>query len=192
MAMNRAYQQRLSHGVAAVARWTAGEFLEILPVVLFFFVALMVVFAMLKLFISQYAIEFYAFSRAAIGALILGKVVLLMDWAESGRRVSAYPRAVVVACKTSIYGLAVVTLGIGERIIHSYRQVGDFRDAVRIVIADANLDRFLGCVLLISLLVSAYLTMEEIGRAMGKGALFRLFFKPPAPPARIGTASQER
>ena len=52
-----------------------------------------------------------------------------------------------------------------------------------------NLDRFLGCVLLISLLVSAYLTMEEITRTMGEGALFRLFFKTPA---RIGTASQER
>jgi len=55
------------------------------------------------------------------------------------------------------------------------------------VIANANLDRFLGCVLLISLLVSAYLTMEEISRAMGEGALFRLFFKSPG----IGTASQE-
>lgn len=188
MAMNRTYQQRLSRGAVAVARWTAGEFLEILPAVLFFFIALMLILAMLKLFISQYSIEFYAFSKAAIGALILGKVVLLMDWAESKRRVSPYPRAVVVACKTLIYGLAVIVLGIGERIIHSYRQVGDFRDAVRMVIANANLDRFLGCVLLISLLVSAYLTMEEISRAMGKGALFRLFFKSAV---RIGTASHK-
>jgi fumarate reductase subunit D len=187
MAMNRTYQQRLSQGAVAIARWTATEFLEILPAVLFFFIGLMVILAMLKLFISQYSIEFYAFSRAAIGALILGKVILLMDWAESGRRASAYPRAVVIACKTLIYGLAVITLGIGERIFHSYRRVGDLRDAVGIVIANANLDRFLGCVLLISLLVSAYLTMEEISRAMGKGVLFRLFFKPPA---QIGTTSQ--
>jgi fumarate reductase subunit D len=188
MAINRIYQQRLSHGATAVARWTAGEFLEILPAVLFFFIALMVILAMLKLFISQYSIEFYAFSRAAIGALILGKVILLMDWAESKRHASAYPRAVVIAFKTFIYGLAVITLGIGERIIHSYRQAGDLRRAITMVIANANLDRFLGCVLLISLLVSAYLTLEEISRAMGKGALFRLLFKPPA---RIGTGSQE-
>src|SRR5208282_3266311 len=148
MAMNRTYQQRLSRGAVALARWTAGEFLEILPAVLFFFIALMLILAMLKLFISQYSIEFYAFSRAAVGALILGKVVLLMDWAESGRRVSTYPRIMVIACKTCIYGLAVLTLGIGERLIHAYRRTGDFRDAVRMVIANANLDRFLGCVLL--------------------------------------------
>jgi hypothetical protein len=180
MTTNRTYQQQLSNGAAAVARWAVGEFHEILPAVLFFFTALIVILAILKLFISQYSIEFYAFSKAAIGALILGKVILLMDWAESGRRASPYPRAVVVICKTFIYGLAVITLGIGERILHSYRQAGDLPDAIRMVIANAKLDRFLGCVLLISLLVSAYLIMGEINRAMGKGALFRLFFKSPA------------
>jgi fumarate reductase subunit D len=177
--MNRIYQRRLSNGSAAVARWATGEFFEIMPTVLFFFIALSVMFALFKLFVSQYSIEFYAFSRAAVGALIMGKVVLLMDWAESQRRVSTYPRILVIAWKTGIYGLAVLALGIGERLFHSYRRTGDFRDAARLVIANANLDRFLGCVLLISLIVSAYLTMEEINRAMGKGALFTLFFKPP-------------
>ena len=140
----------------------------------------MLILVLLKLFVSQYSIEFYAFSRAAIGALILGKVILLMDWAESKRHASAYPRAVVIAFKTFIYGMAVIVLGISEKVFHAYRQAGDFPGAVRIVIDNANLDRFLGCVLLISLLVSAYLAMEEISRAMGKGALFNLFFKAPA------------
>jgi len=187
--MNRMYQQRLSNGSAAVARWATGEFLEILPAVLFFFIALMVILALLKLFISQYSIEFYAFSRAAVGALIMGKVVLLMDWAESGRRTSTYPRIAVIASKTFIYGFAVIALGMGERLFHSYRRTGDFRDAASLVIANANLDRFLGCVLLISLVVSAYLTMEEINRAMGKGALFTLFFKPPRPTPEKGDIS---
>src|SRR5437868_2010677 len=102
MAINRTFQQRLLHGATAVARWTAGEFLEILPAMLFFFIALMVIPAMVKLFISQYSIEFYVFSKAAIGALILGKVILLMDWAESKRHASGYPRAVVIAFKTFI------------------------------------------------------------------------------------------
>ena len=180
MAMNRTFQQRLMTGPVTVGRWLIREFLEILPAVLFFFVALIVILVLLKLFVSQYSIEFYAFSKAAVGALILGKVVLVMDWAESRRRVSTQPRAVVIACKTFIYAVAVIVLGIGERIIHSAREAGDFRDGVKLVIANANLDRFLGCVLLISLIVSTYLVMEEIDRAMGKGALLRLFFERPA------------
>jgi hypothetical protein len=180
MAMTHAFQLRLSSGAASVTRRVADESLKMLPAVLFFFIALMIILVLLKLFFLQYSIEFYAFSRAAVGALILGKVVLLMDWAEAGRRVSIYPRAVVIACKTLIYALTVIVLGIGERIVHSYRQVGNVHDAVRIVIANANLDRFLGCVLLISLLVSTYLAMAEINRAMGSGALRGLFFKAPA------------
>src|ERR1700722_5225511 len=138
---NSTLQSRLTIGSKMITRRLIGEFFEILPTVLFFFVTLMLILLLLKLFISQYSIEFYAFSKAAIGALILGKEFLLMDWAESRRHASAYPRAVVIAFKTLIYGLAVVALGIGERIIHSYRhQAGDFPDAVRMVIANANLD----------------------------------------------------
>lgn len=44
------------------------------------------------------------------------EVMLVMDWAESGRRASTYPRAV-----------ALIVLGIGERIIHSYREAGNIR-----------------------------------------------------------------
>ena len=178
MAMNHTFQQRLSNGSAAAARWATDEFFKILPTTLFFFIALMLILLLLKLFISQYSIEFYGFSRAAVGALILAKVVVLMDWAGSGRIASPYPRAVAIACKTVIYGLAVLVLGYGERIFHGYRQTGDLGDAINIVIANANLDRFFGFVLLISLVVSAYLAMQEISSAMGKGALYALFFKP--------------
>ena len=82
-------------------------------------------------------------------------------------------------CKTFIYGLVVLVLGIGERVFHSVREAGSFRDGISRVVASANLDRFLGLVLLISLTVGTFLVMQEISRAMGKGALFRLFFEPP-------------
>ena len=49
------------------------------------------------------------------------------------------------------------------------------------LIANVNVDRFLGLVLLISMVVFVYLLMQEIERAMGKGALFRLLFKRPEP-----------
>jgi hypothetical protein len=51
-----------------------------LPPVSFFFIALMLIFVVVKLLALQYSIRFYAFSRAAIGALVLGKIVLLMEW----------------------------------------------------------------------------------------------------------------
>ena len=86
----------------------------------------------------------------------------------------------VIACKTFVYGLVVIVLGIGEKIFKAYREAGSLGEAVSRLMANANLDHFLGLVLLISIVVFIYLAMQEISRAMGKGNLFRLFFKRPA------------
>ncbi|MGH7841473.1 MAG: hypothetical protein ACREQT_08090 [Candidatus Binataceae bacterium] len=118
----------------------------------------------------------------------MGKAVLLMEWAESGHEGGErYPRAVVIACKTFVYALAVLALGLGERIFRTMRATGSLRKGVEFMIAHANLDRFLGLVVLISLIVAAYLVLEEIGHAMGEGALFRLFFERPVRAPSLST-----
>jgi hypothetical protein len=166
----------------SIKQWLIGLFRELAPAVLFFFIAFLLIAVMFKLFVAQYAIEFSAFTKAAIGALVLGKVIALVDWAESGHGADrVHRRIVVVAGKTFLYALVVIVLGIGERIFKAYREAGSLGGAVSVLLANANFDRFMGLVLLISLVVFVYLTMQEIERAMGKGALFRLFFKRPEP-----------
>jgi predicted membrane metal-binding protein len=58
---------------------------EMAPVVLFFFIAFGLIGLLYKLFVSQFSIEFSAFGKAAIAALIVGKVVMLLDWAQTGQ-----------------------------------------------------------------------------------------------------------
>jgi hypothetical protein len=174
--------------VQSIKRFLVGLFHEMAPVVAFFFVAFGLLAVMFKLFVAQYAIEFSAFTKAAVAALILGKVVPLMAWAESRHRFdNTHRRIVVVACKTLIYALVVIALGIGERILRTYREAGNLGAAVSRLIASGNIDRFMGLVLVISLVVFIYLAMQEIERALGKGALFRLFFKRPKPSRLVGT-----
>jgi len=173
--------------VQSIKRFFVGLFYEIAPTVLFFFITFLLIAVMFKLFVAEYAIEFSAFTKAAVAALILGKVVPLLDWAQSGYRFDGYRRIVVVAGKTFVYALVVTVLGIGERIFKAYREAGSLGDAVSRLIANANVDRFMGLVMAISLVVFMYLVMQEIERAMGKGALFRLFFKRPKPDRLPGT-----
>ena len=164
---------------ATTARLATSLFRELAPKVLFFFVSFMLIFLLFKLFVSQYSIEFSAFTKAAVAALILGKVVPVVDWAESGYRFDGHRRIVVVAAKTLSYALVVMVLGIGERIVEASRKQASLRAGIQFLIANADGHRFLGLVLLVSLVVGAYLTMQEIERAMGEGALFRLFFERP-------------
>src|ERR1700747_2609226 len=68
------------------------------------------IFLLFKLFVAQYSIQFSAFTKAAVAALILGKVVPLLDCAQSGYRFKNHRRIVVVATKTLIYALVVIVL----------------------------------------------------------------------------------
>ena len=171
-----------------------GLFDELWPPVLFFFIAFLLLAVMFKLLVEKYAVvEFSAFAKAAVFALIIGKVIALVDWAESGHAPDLnHRRIVVVAAKTLIYALAVIVLGIGEKIFEAYRKSDTLSDAVAKLLANANVDHFLGMVLVISVVMFFYLALQEIEKAMGDGALFRLFFKRPEPapirPARVSPA----
>jgi fumarate reductase subunit D len=172
-------QQRLTAVPFTVGRRLTGLFWEMLPPVLFFFIALMLIFAVVKLLALQYSIRFYAFARAAIGALVLGKVVLLMEMAERKRNASRSPRAIVVAFKTVIYAMAIVLFEFGERIVRAWHERGSLREGLATVKANADLDHFLALLILGCMIIAVYLAMEEISHAMGEGALTRLFFKRP-------------
>jgi fumarate reductase subunit D len=172
-------QQRLTAVPLSVGRRLTGLLREMLPPVSFFFIALMLIFAVVKLLALQYSIHFYAFARAAIGALILGKVVLLMELAEPKHNASRYPRAIVVAFKTVIYAMAVVVFEFGERIVRAWHESGSLRAGLATVRASAHLDRFLALLILGCMIIAMYLALEEISHAMGDGALMRLFFKRP-------------
>ena len=163
---------------------------EIVPIVLFFFFAFWLIFVMFKLFDQKYSIDYSAITKAAIGALVLGKMIPLVDWMQSGHRVATQRRAVVVAFKTFIYFLAVFVLAVGEKIFHGVRETGSLHGGINHVIANASLGRFLGITLLFTLVVGLYLVLQEISRAMGEGELFRLFFEVPRVP-RTGVIRQE-
>jgi hypothetical protein len=81
-------QQQLTAVPLGVESRLVGLFWEMFPLVLFFFIALMLMFTVVKLLALQYSIRFYAFARAAIWALVLGKNVLLMEMAEQKRNAS--------------------------------------------------------------------------------------------------------
>jgi fumarate reductase subunit D len=147
--MPHKHHQRTTAIPLTIGRRLKGLFWEMLPSVLFFFVALMLIFVVVKLLALQYSIHFYAFARAAIGALVLGKVVLLMEMAERKRDASRYPRAIVVAFKTVIYAMAVVLFEFGERVARAWYHIGSLHGGLAIVKAHADLDHFLALLILV-------------------------------------------
>ena len=171
--------QAVVSAAAATGRRATGLFLETAPTILFFFAAFMAIFLLFKLFVAQYSIEFSAFTKAAVAALVLGKLIFLLDRAQSGYRFETHRRIMVIVGKTLVYALAVILLGIGDRILKACLREGSWRGGIDALEAGANLDRFLGLVLLITLIVGMYLTIQEINRGLGKGVLCKLLFERP-------------
>jgi len=171
--------QAVVSAAAATGRRAMGLFLETAPTIVFFFTAFMAIFLLFKLFVAQYSIEFSAFTKAAVAALVLGKLIFLLDRAQSGYRFETHRRIMVIVGKTLVYALAVILLGIGDRIVKACLRGGSWRGGIDALEAGANLDRFLGLVLLITLIVGMYLTIQEINRGLGKGVLCKLLFERP-------------
>ena len=165
----------------SIKRGLIGLYHEMLPPVLFFFTAFLLIGVIFKLLVTQYSIQFTAFTSAAVAALIIGKVILLIDWAESGRDFGSHRRIVVIACQTFVYAFAVLTLGIAERVFEAAHKAHSLSEGFNITLANAHFDRFIGLVILISMVVFIYLVFQEIQRAMGKGALYRLLIERPHP-----------
>jgi hypothetical protein len=83
---------------------------ELAPTVLCFFVAFLMIFVMFRLFAQKYSIEFSALSKAAIGALILGKVIPLLERSGSRYSFGAHRR-----CRASAFN-CWVTLRVTQKV----------------------------------------------------------------------------
>jgi fumarate reductase subunit D len=170
---------RISSVATAVSRRLEHLVRELAPVMFFFFAAFGILFLMFKLFAEQYSIEISAFAKAAVGAVILGKIVALMDVAQSHYRFGRHRGAVVIGIKTLAYGFAVLLFGIAERIFEFSRKAGSLDRGYTKFIAQVNVYRMLAMVLLITVMIGLYLLAQEIECGFGPYALRRLLFDLP-------------
>ena len=58
-----------------------------------------------------------------------------------------------ITARTLVYALVVIVLGTAERLFTAFRHQGSAEAAIHDVLSNANVDHFLGLVLLISLVV---------------------------------------
>src|SRR5216683_1989355 len=90
--------------VAATGKWLHREFVAARPVFLFFLVAFLLQFLIVKLAVAQFSIPISAFSKAVVGALFAAKAVLIIDETRIGRSLERYRKIVAIAIKTILYG----------------------------------------------------------------------------------------
>jgi len=153
------------------------EIREFIPAALFFVVAFQLLALTQSLILHEHGIRISSFVAAAVGGLIVAKVILIADHFPFINRFPAKPLAYNVAWRTAVYFAATIVARYIEQLVHFWRQSGSFAAANQSMATELNWAHLL-CVhlwLLVFLLI--YCAATELVRRLGAGWVYDLYFK---------------
>jgi hypothetical protein len=156
------------------------EFFALLPPTVFFFVALHVVGLVRSLMVKGTGLELMSSAQIAIGALILGKAVLVADLLPAINRFPHRPLAWNIAWKSVIYFAIATLIHYVERLLDVWKQAGGFAAANDRLLAEMVWPHFWGMQIVLALLILNYCVVRELARVFGERRLMQLFFAAPA------------
>lgn len=166
-------RQRLIHELKAVGLTT-----------LYFGCWLAALLVLKQFILAEYHIEFSGMSKAVVGALILSKVVLVMQHVPLGtweRRQSAW---VDVVLRTALYALGVLVVLVLEKGFEGRHEYGGFIPSLRALFRYSNMPHVWANVICLSGALLGYNVLFVIRRHLGTGVLVRMFLTPlPEEPA---------
>jgi hypothetical protein len=153
---------------------------EVARVTLFFFFCFVVMLTMKKLLLAHYQVEVSAVSTAAISALIIAKIVIVLDKTPAGKRFDARLALGAAALyKTLIYLLATFLVLFLEKLFHAYREYDDLAQALKAVWLQKDWNFMAGKLLWVGLTFLIYHIYAGLDRRLGEGRLRRVVFERP-------------
>jgi hypothetical protein len=164
-----------------VARRTGVRILhearEAIPPTIFFFVGFNFIVFTTNLLLAEYAVAVSSFMLATVGALVVGKAVLVANAMPLLRRYDRTPLIRPILFKTAFYWVIVFFARLLERFVHfsliERNPPGDF---IAYLITNFSWHRFSAVSLWIFVLFLIYVTASEVSHLFGRGELRRLFF----------------
>lgn len=129
-----------------------------------------------SLILAEYRIAFNGWSMMVVGALILSKVVLVLEHVSLGAWVQTRPAWVDVILRTLMYSLGVAVVLVLEKGFEARHEFGGFASAVRHLFGQTDVHHVWANVLCLSGALLGYNMLTVIQRHLGKGALIQIFF----------------
>ena len=143
-------------------------------VTLYFLFCFGFVLLLKKLFLAAYEIEFYALSVVVVGALIVAKVVVILDKTPTGTRFDvSRPPVVGALYKMLAYTVVTALVLFGEKVFHAWRESGALGEAVMAAWTHRDWNVIFAKVLCLALAFAVYHLYAGLDRRLGKGVLWR-------------------
>jgi hypothetical protein len=152
------------------------EMLEIVPPAVFFFIAFTLILVTKRLILSEYGISWSGFGSAAIGAYLIGKVVLIVDKLPFANKFPDRQLIYNASWKCFIYFLAADLLQYLERIVPFWVKHGSLVEANRHFVTETVWPQYWLIQMWLIVLFFVYCAMRELVRAIGQEKVIRMFF----------------
>lgn len=157
--------------------WLREEFLQILPVWIFFFLSFALVALVRTTAVREYDIQPLEPPEYLLGSLIMAKGVLIVDAFMKNRGGRGRPLIYGTLLNTSLYFVAALVLHHLEQTISLIRQhhVG-FADASHDALLAMEKPSFLAIMLFVLALTFAFCMIRELIRCIGSDRFMERFF----------------
>ena len=159
------------------------EFIALLPPTIFFFVALHLVALIRVLMLKGTGIALSTPLQVTLGALLLGKAVLVADLLPFIKRYPDKPLIYNIAWKTTIYVLGAMLAHYLERLADFWKETGSLVVGNQKLLVEIVWRHLWAIQILLVVLILMYCTMHELVRVIGRDKVREIFFDTP-PAAR--------
>lgn len=161
-------QQKLKHELRAIVLVT-----------LFFAAWLGILMGLKVLILEDYHIRFGGFSMVLIGALVLAKVVLMLEHVPLGAWLRSQPVLVDVLLRTLVYALGTLGVLLLEKAFESRHEQGGFGPALMNIFQHRDLPHLWANTIGVTGALLFYNLLSVLNRHLGTGGLARVLLSPP-------------
>ena len=154
------------------------ELKAIIMVTLFFAVWLGIMVGLKVLILEDYQIHVGGFSMVLIGALILAKVVLILEHVSLGSWLRGKLVLVDVMLRTFLYALGTLVVLLLEKAFESRHAQGGFGPALMKVLHHRDMPHVWANTICLGGALFSYNFLSVLNRHLGTGGLSRIFLSP--------------
>jgi len=152
------------------------EFLEMLPPTIFFLVVFSVLVLTRSLIFADSDVEMLTYAAALIGALIIGKSVLIADALPVWHLFDNQPRVTLIIARTIAYALVALVFQFLEEIIPLARSEGSFGAGMDKLGDEIHWPLFWGTHIQLLAFLALYNIIAVVAEEMGRERFTRLMF----------------
>jgi hypothetical protein len=152
------------------------SYIEILPPTIFFLIAFSLILVTKRMILREYGISWTGFGAAIVGAILVGKVVLIVDKLPFVNRFPDRPLIYNASWKSLIYFLAALLVRYLEHVVSFLSKYDGFMAANRHLVDEIVWPQFWLVQMWLAVLFFIYCAMRELVRVVGRDRVIYMFF----------------